>query len=81
VEDDNAWRNTNNSFIVSVFNVNFFLTGMDSYLLLLAWTICVHECGAHAEREVRLKFLFLCGKSRAWLMQTLKENLFLTNPS
>jgi len=81
VEDDNAWRNTNNSFIVSVFNVNFFLTGMDSYLLLLAWTICVHEGGAHAEREVRLKFLFLCGKSRAWLMQTLKENLFLTNPS
>jgi hypothetical protein len=59
----------------------FFLTSMDSYLLLLAWTICVHEGGAHAERQVRLRFLFLCGKSGAWLMQTLKENLIITNPS
>jgi hypothetical protein len=88
VEDDNAWRNTNNSFIVSVFNINFFFfffknkkKGMDSYLLLLAWMICVHEGGAHAVCQVRLRFLFLCSKSRAWLMQTLKENLFLTNPS
>jgi hypothetical protein len=54
---------------------------MNSYLLLLAWTICVHEGGAHAERQVWLRFLFLCGKSGAWLMQTLKENLILTNPS
>jgi hypothetical protein len=71
-------------FLTLIFFFFFFKNkkkGMDSYLLLLAWMICVHEGGAHAVCQVRLRFLFLCSKSRAWLMQTLKENLFLTNPS